>query len=149
MKTTIRISNRKRKNKHGFFKRMSSKNGRAILARRRKKGRKILSAQSVNYSFDKKDFSFFIIKALKYKTSKIIFYYNIYNRKKIGFIVSKNFGSATKRNLFKRQCRFYYFNNFYNNFPSFALIIKPTSQNVSYKNIKDSFNSLLNCIKEQ
>ena len=116
MKRTFQPSNRKKKNKHGFRKRMSTKSGRNIIKRRRKKGRKKLSAQELvteyNYRLPKSEILksrrafrqlFSSGKRIKGSIGQLIYLPN--DSKKVAFVVGKRVGSSVTRNKLKRRMR--------------------------------------------
>ena len=140
MKVTIKYTNRKRKNKHGFMKRMSTRSGRAILARRRKKGRSSLSAQ-LNNSLSSSHFSHIMKAAKSLSIGDLLFIYSKGSPPSIGFAVSTKYGTAPQRNLFKRRCRSVFRVLFINRRAQVSLIVRPKIKNISYRSVLTSFST--------
>ena len=57
----------------------------------------------------------------------------------LGLIVSKKYGNAVQRNLFKRRCRSAYKTILMNSGVDIALIVRPKKQNINNKSIIKSF----------
>ena len=142
MKVTIRKSNRKRKNKHGFLKRNRTKNGKAMLARRRQKGRKTLSAQTLKHSLNSREYSKLFLSHKSLVFGDLLFKYKNNSKSKLGIPVSKRYGSAVKRNLFKRRCRELFSKHFIND--NILLVVRPLKKEISYKQLEKSFMKLNN-----
>ena len=141
MKVTVKYTNRKRKNKCGFRKRMGTKSGRALLSRRRKKGRRELSAQ-LNFSIPSAEFNHVMKISDSLSVSGLSFKYTFRPQPALGLIVSKYYGNAVVRNLFKRRCRSLFRNNLIKRGSCIALIIRPKKLNISFMDMKAAFESL-------
>ena len=87
-------------------------------------------------------FSQTILSGCSFSTSSIVFTYLNDSEISIVFSVSKKYGNAVKRNLFKRRCK-YIFNSLFNNSDYLiSVVVKPKTSNVSFKTILKSFSSL-------
>ncbi len=116
MKRTFQPSNIKRKRVHGFRKRSSTVGGRRILANRRRKGRKLLSAwKMADLSFSKLErlttrleFEKVLAEGKKNRVGQLCTIFSLPNsldRKRLGIIASKRIGNAVARNRVKRTIR--------------------------------------------
>ena len=97
----------------------------------------------MNFSISKKNFSSNLLGSSVFIFNGIKIYYKESNQNKIGFIVSRAFGSAVKRNLFKRRCRYFFINKNSNYSKKLSVIVRPIDSNhFSFDVIENSFNKL-------
>ena len=91
----------------------------------------------MKYSLDHREFRqvFSFYKSLT--IGELFFRYNNKELSKLGIIVSKKYGNAVKRNLFKRRCRIL-FNNYFKNERIF-LVVQPKNSTLSWKHLERSF----------
>ena len=60
----------------------------------------------------------------------------------MGLVVSKSYGSATERNLFKRRCRSAFKSIIVDNNMGCMVVVRPKKPDLSFGAIQESFNSV-------
>ena len=97
----------------------------------------------MNFSISPSDYPIIIKNTKSLKIRDLSFKYCDWNTPVLGFIVSKKYGNAVKRNLFKRRCRELFKKNIINHKLHMAIIIRPNNNNISYNELNSAFKDLL------
>ena len=109
MKMTFQPKKRSHAKVHGFRARMSTKGGRKVLAARRAKGRKVLSAKlsSINSLKKNRDFQRVYSKRQSFANRSLVMYKMSNDRAdtRIGISVSKKVGNSVVRHRVTRVIR--------------------------------------------
>ena len=64
-------------------------------------------------------------------TQDLLFNYAYAKTPKLGFIVSRKYGNSVQRNLFKRRCRYAFYQLIKEGF-QYSIIIKPKEKNITW-----------------
>ena len=96
----------------------------------------------MNFSIRSSEFYGIMKKSKSLSIGDLSFKYTPHQDSAIGFIVSKHYGNAVERNLFKRRCRSLFYKIFIKPGASMAIIIRPNITNISYPNIEIAMESL-------
>ena len=73
------------------------------------------------------------------KIGDLLFLYEGSKQSKISFIVSRKYGNAVQRNLFKRRCKFMFSEVKKSKLPSMILIVRPLTCDIRFRPIKLAF----------
>ena len=95
----------------------------------------------MKHSLSNAQFNVFFSESKSLQVGDLLFKYKKDVNPKLGLIVSRKYGNAVYRNLFKRRCRAQFQTLIKNGFTN-TLIIPPNKQNITWSAINASFNKL-------
>lgn len=92
----------------------------------------------MKFSLTSKEYKHLFSNNNSLKIGDLLFRYKKNPLPRLGLIVSKKYGNAPSRNLFKRRCRALYRLYFQNE--NLIIVIQPLHQNIGWKNIQSGFS---------
>ena len=95
----------------------------------------------MKHSLSSSQFNVVFSESKSLQVGDLLFKYKKDVDPKLGFIVSRKYGNAVHRNLFKRRCRAQFKTLIKNGFTN-TLIITPNKQNITRSAISASFNKM-------
>ena len=101
----------------------------------------------MKHSLSNAQFKIIFAESKSLQVGDLLFKYKKDVDPKLGFIVSRKYGNAIKRNLFKRRCRIQFEALVKGGFTN-TLIIIPNRQNIAWTTINTSFNKLVNRLSD-
>ena len=101
----------------------------------------------MKHSLSNAQFKIIFAESKSLRVGDLLFKYKKDVDPKLGFIVSRKYGNAINRNLFKRRCRVQFQALVKGGFLN-TLIIIPNRQNIAWAAINTSFNKLVNRLSD-
>ena len=95
----------------------------------------------MKHSLSNAQFNVVLSESKSLRVGDLLFKYKKVVDPKLGLVVSRKYGNAVYRNLFKRRCRAQFQTLIKNGFTN-TLIITPNKQNITCSAISASFNKL-------
>ena len=95
----------------------------------------------MKHSLSNAQFNVVFTESKSLRVGDLLFKYKKDVDPKLGFIVSRKYGNAVHRNLFKRRCRAQFQTLIKNGFTN-TLIITPNKENIIRSTISASFNKM-------
>lgn len=94
----------------------------------------------MKYALDHREFRHLFASYKSLVIGDLLFRYRLENNTSIGLIVSRKYGNAVNRNLFKRRCRVLFYKHFINK--NIILVVQPLKSSISWSSLLNGFSHI-------